>query len=79
MKHTKETLSSIYKHQCFDMLHTGHIFTQLDVMIAIYQQFKSQKLRRHLRGSGRAISSDGGEGGQTKSDVVFASPLLPCC
>ena len=60
MKHTKETLSSIYEHQCFDTLHTGHIFAQLDVMIAIYQQFKSQKLRLQPRwGSGREISSDG--------------------
>ena len=46
MQHTKETLSSMYKHQCFDMLRIVHVFTQLGVMIAIYQQFKSQKLRR---------------------------------
>ena len=72
MKHKKETSSSIYKHQCFDMLHTVHLFTQFDVMIAIYQQFKSQKLCRHLvEGSRRTISF---EGCQTKGDVVFASP-----
>ena len=56
------------------MLHTVRLFTQLGVMNAIYQQFKSQKLRRHLMGRFRkTISSDGG---QTKSDVVFGSPLM---
>ena len=27
-----------------DMLQTGHLFTQVAAMVAIYQQFKSQKL-----------------------------------
>ena len=79
MKNTKQTLSSMYKHQCFDMLPSVHLFTQWGVMIAIYQQFISNLNHKNYAiipdGSRKRFLLGEGWGGQTKSDVVFASPL----